>query len=115
MDYPYQLDDLNNIYNILDANKTLDTNNTKNTFNVNMRSLETSIENICLKRNISDDTLNKKNENKQADILIKKSKKSRTIINCKRCNIYSFDKCECIIKSLDLIYISGKRRKITNS
>ena len=117
MDYPYQLDGFSGIYktNLLEQNiKILVANNSNSISNVDI-----DIDKLSLKRVRSETIINdldktrniiKKGDtsNKQGEGI---SKKIKVNLQCKRCNIYGFDTCECIIRSLDCIYISGKRRK----
>jgi hypothetical protein len=117
MDYPYQIDGLSGIYktNVLEQDiKLLIANNSNNSSNIDI-----AIDKLSLKGGRSETTINdldktrniikkRENTNKESEGI---SKKIKVNLQCKRCNIYGFDTCECIIRSLDCIYISGKRRK----
>ena len=107
MNYPYELDGFCGVY----ISETLE--------QISKPSLETNIQNLTINKVILKNLQEKeiiprikKRENpyKQAENFKKKIKLNST---CKRCNVYSFDKCECMLKSFQDIYISGKRRKIT--
>ena len=98
MDYPYQLDDFSAVY----CQKKLEPNK--------KRVLDTSIEKLTIELDINIQkstipTLNKP--------LISTSKRSKYNSICKRCQIYSFNTCDCVIRSLENVHIDGKQRKIT--
>ena len=113
MDYPYQLDGFSGIYksNLLDQNiKILIANS--NTSDINFKHL--NLKRVRSETLINDDIdkcrniKKRENSNKQSECI---SKKIKVNIKCKRCNIYGFDNCDCIINSLDTNYITGKRSK----
>lgn len=109
MDNPYELDGFSQVYCPVELEQYK-----KRSFEP-IDELDADIENLKIKPDINLPKLRveKRNQSITNNVVASNSKKSKHNNFCKRCRVYSFDRCECVVHLFENVYISGKRKKTT--